>query len=70
MWNLEGMHVEGKYMGEFPVHGKVVSSRVKYGGEVVHTVILSKPIVMKWRAEPAERVLLEHKFVSRVMDNV
>jgi hypothetical protein len=50
MWNLEGMQVEGKYMGEFPVQGKVVSSRVKYGGEVVHTVILSKPIVMKWRA--------------------
>ena len=28
MWNLEGLRVEGLYMGEFPVEGRVELSRV------------------------------------------
>ena len=32
MWNLEGLRVEGLYMGEFPVEGRVELSRVRYGG--------------------------------------
>lgn len=68
MWNLDGMFVEGFYMGEFAVRGFVESSRVKYGGEVVHTVVLEKPLKIRWRADPAERVLLEHKYVTRVTD--
>ena len=68
-WNLEGMNVAGLYMGSFPVAGRVESSRVKYGGGVEHTVVLSEPLSMPWRSEPATRVLLEHKFVTTVSDN-
>jgi hypothetical protein len=32
MWNLEGLTVKGRYMGEFPVVGRVELSRVQYGG--------------------------------------
>ncbi len=65
-WNLEGMRVEGLYMGEFPVAGYVELSRVKYGGEVQHTVVLDKPVFVY--SVTRDRVLLEHKFVSRVSD--
>lgn len=44
IWDLEGMTVSGKYMGEFPVTGKVRLSRVKYGGWVTHHVDLDTPI--------------------------
>ena len=66
-WDLEGLRIEAKYMGDFPVSGKVVSSRVKYGGEVQHTVELDTPIKFRWRTEPANRLLVEHKFITRVM---
>lgn len=67
IWDLEGLRIEAKYMGEYPVTGRVESSRVKYGGEVQHTVVLDKPIEFRWRTEPAERLLVDHKFVERVM---
>jgi len=66
MWNLEGLTVRGLYMGEYPVSGRVELSRVKYGGEVVHTVVLEKPLNLRWRTEPAERLLLEHKYIEQV----
>jgi len=66
MWNLEGLTVRGLYMGEYPVSGRVELSRVKYGGEVVHTVVLEKPLNLRWRAEPAERLLVEHKYIEQV----
>lgn len=46
MWNLEGSHVKGVYLGEFPYSGRVASSRVKYGGKVQHMVKLDRPIVV------------------------
>jgi hypothetical protein len=45
MWNLEGQIVRGKYFGH-KVEGVVTLSRVKYGGEVQHTVDLFFPITM------------------------
>ena len=39
MWNLEGLIVRGEYFG-VPVEGVVTLSRVKFGGEVQHTVDL------------------------------
>ena len=66
MWNLEGLTVRGLYMGEYPVSGRVELSRVKYGGEVVHAVALEKPLNLRWRAEPAERLLVEHKYIEQV----
>jgi len=66
MWNLEGLTVRGLYMGEYPVSGRVELSRVKYGGEVVHTLVLEKPLNLRWRAAPAERLLVEHKYIEQV----
>lgn len=63
-WNLEGLCVTGMYMGEFPVSGRVVLSRVKYGGGVQHTVVLDEPIQV-YRAV-RDRVLLDHENVVRV----
>lgn len=64
MWNLEGMRVEGIYLGEFEVCGWVELSRVKYGGGVVHTVVLDDPIEVYGRT--ADRVLVDHENIMRV----
>ena len=67
-WNLEGLHIEGNYMGDIPVKGRVESSRVKYGGEVQHTVVLYSPISVYNATR--DRVLLENQYVTRVRSNV
>ena len=67
MWDLTGQYVEGMYMGEIPVLGRVESSRVKYGGQVQHTVVLSLPTQVYGAVR--ERVLLENEYVSRVYSN-
>lgn len=69
MWNLEGLSIEAKYLDEFLVSGKVESSRVAYGGKVKHTVVLNEPLAMRWRSEPAERLIVDHETVSRVFSN-
>ena len=65
MWNLEGLRVEGLYMGEFPVEGRVELSRVRYGGGVSHHVVLESPVTVYGAVR--DRVILEHKFVEKVM---
>jgi hypothetical protein len=45
MWNLEGQIVRGVYFN-VPVEGVVTLIRVKYGGEVQHTVDLFFPITL------------------------
>lgn len=63
-WNLEGLTVTGKYLGTIPVTGRVVLSRVKYGGEVSHHIVLESPITVYGAVR--DRVILEHGFVSSV----
>jgi hypothetical protein len=63
-WNLEGLSVTGRYMGEFPVSGRVVLSRVKYGGGIQHTVVLDEPIQIYNAVR--DRVLLDHENVEFV----
>ena len=63
-WNLEGLRVTGMYMGEYPVAGRVVLSRVKYGGGIQHTVVLDNPLALRWAVR--DRVLLDHENVVRV----
>ena len=63
-WNLEGLHVTGMYMGEFPVSGRVESSRVKYGGGVQHTVVLDQSVEIY--SQVRDRLLLNHENVTRV----
>jgi hypothetical protein len=63
-WNLEGLSVTGRYMGEYPVSGRVVLSRVKYGGGIQHTVVLNEPIQIYNAVR--DRVLLDHENVEFV----
>lgn len=58
MWNLTGKHVEGMYLGQHKVSGKVLNSRVKYGGSVQHHVQLDQPLQLPWDTTPRFDVLL------------
>jgi len=64
-WNLEGLRINGLYMGMFPISGKVDLSRVQYGGEVSHHILLDEPI--KVYGALRDRIILEHKFVNRIL---
>ena len=66
MWNLEGLTVKGRYMGEYPVVGRVELSRVQYGGRVSHHIVLEEPIVVYGATR--DRVILEHERVEQVMN--
>jgi hypothetical protein len=63
-WDYTGLRVTGKYMGEFAISGLVESSRVAYGGEVKHTVVLDEPITVYGALR--ERVILEMPYVVSV----
>lgn len=63
-WNLEGLCVEATYLEDYAVEGVVETSRVAYGGEVKHTIVLRNPIVI-YGAE-RDRLIIDHKSVSRV----
>lgn len=69
-WNLEGLAVEGIYLSDIAVAGKVLKSRVKYGGSVQHLVELNhafdagRGIARK----SGETVFVEHKDITRVME--
>lgn len=66
-WNLEGLHVTGMYMGDFPCAGRVELSRVKYGGGIQHTVALDQPLSVY--SHTRDRVLLDHENVVRIQQN-
>lgn len=71
-WNLQGLNVEGFYLGDIAVAGKVLNSRVKYGGSVQHLVELNHSFdAGRGIARAAgETVFVEHKDVTRVMEAV
>jgi hypothetical protein len=64
-WNYEGLTVTGDYM-DHEVTGKVELSRVAYGGEVKHTVVLDEPIQLPWRSELTDRVILSMRDIKQV----
>ncbi len=66
MWNLEGQRVTGMYLNLFPVGGLVPNSRVKYGGQVQHTVQLNQPIEVFGSRKTV--VLLDQSEVQSVVD--
>ena len=68
MWNLENMYVSGKYMGEFPIIGKVRLTRVKYGGGISHHIDLVNPIEIYGSIR--DSVILNHNEIETVMDNI
>ena len=58
-WNKEGLQITAMYHGQ-RVQGTVESSRVKYGaGDVQHLVLLDKPILLRWRFEHTDRLLID-----------
>jgi hypothetical protein len=67
-WDLEGLCVNGTYMDEFQVHGRVTLSRVKFGGEVSHHVTLIKPMMIYGNMR--DRVILNHKDVTQVFSTL
>jgi hypothetical protein len=67
-WDLEGLTVEGMYLGSIPVCGRVDLSRVKYGGGVSHHIALETPIEVY--SAIRERVILDHENITRVMGSV
>jgi|APFre7841882654_1041346.scaffolds.fasta_scaffold205385_1 hypothetical protein len=66
-WNLEGLMVEGLYLGDIPVVGKVKLSRVKYGGGVSHHIVLSASLELFGKTrEVGQGIILDHEQVTRV----
>jgi hypothetical protein len=66
-WDLSGLRVSGRYLGEFPVAGLVRNSRVKYGGSIEHAVVLDDRLDLFGRVrEAGEVVLLDHREITRV----
>lgn len=63
-WQLEGLHVTGKYLDDYDVSGTVELSRVKYGGDVSHHVALDAPIVVYGAVR--DRVIIDHKNIKTV----
>ena len=63
-WDLEGCRVNGLYMGLFPYSGLIESSRVKYGGEVQHTIVVDEPF--KVYGEMRERILVGKAEINRI----
>ena len=66
-WSLEGLNVSAVYLDQFPISGTVALSRVQYGGQVCHTIILDTPLVVYGSLR--DRVIIDHSQVNRVRDN-
>ena len=66
-WNLENLRVKALYLETFPVQGVVELSRVAYGGQVVHTVVLDNPITVYGALR--DRVIIENKSIQQVSSN-
>jgi hypothetical protein len=65
-WYLDGSKITASYMDRV-VTGTVQDSRVKYGGEVQHLVILDEPLQLPWRTDPLARVLIDESDVLEVV---
>lgn len=63
-WNLEGKRINGIYLGLWTYTGTVIESRVKYGGQVSHTVQVDQPF--KAYGEVRERIVVEE--FNRILD--
>jgi hypothetical protein len=64
-WDLEGKRINGLYMGVFPYSGTVESSRVKFGGDVQHAVVVDEPF--KVYGEMRDRILIGIKEINRIL---
>jgi hypothetical protein len=58
-WILDGQKISACYLG-IAVTGRVISSRVKYGGKVQYALELDEPVQLPWRAEPTSMLLVDN----------
>lgn len=66
-WIREGQHIQAAYLAEYIVTGTVLESRVKYGGKVQHTLKLDQPLILRWRSEPTDRLLIDEEHIQEVL---
>jgi len=59
MWDLTGKIIHGIYLKKYRYSGKVVISRVAYGGRIKHTVELFEPITIF--GEQRTRIVIEQE---------
>jgi hypothetical protein len=64
-WILDGRRIRACYLGT-AVTGRVISSRVKYGGSVQYSVELDEPVQLPWRSEPTDMLLVDKNEVIEV----
>lgn len=64
----DGSRIRANYLGDI-VTGRVESSRVAYGGYVQHTVVLDRPVKLRWRNrdELTCRLLINDKEVLEIL---
>lgn len=61
-WNKDGSTIKGLYLSEYPVTGKVIESRVRYGGSVSYFVELTEAFYM--RGQLRDHVILDENQVT------
>jgi len=64
MWSREGQIIEGAYLGSIAYTGIVVESRVMYGGNIQHDVVLLEPITVFGEARDSILVKENEIFVQ------
>jgi hypothetical protein len=57
-WIKDGKFIVADYLGQ-RIHGRVESSRVKYGGRVQYVINLEKAVQFPWRSDPSYNVLID-----------
>ena len=65
-WCKDGSTIKAEYVDGSLIVGVVTESRVKYGGKVQLTVLLDRPIQLRWRTEPTRQVLVDSDQVVTV----
>lgn len=65
-WDLTGKRINGVYLGLWPFPGTVEESRVKYGGQVPHTVRVDEPF--KVYGLVRDRILVCAAEINRILD--
>lgn len=68
MWDLQGMIVTGKYIGEFNITGKVRVSRISFGGGIKHHIDLDTPIEVYGSIR--DSVIINHYDIETVRDAI
>ena len=60
-WIKDGIRVRARYLGSQSVVGVVTESRVRYGGKVCYTLQLNSPVMLPWRTEPTDVVIVDEQ---------